>query len=212
MSRLCWILPLLLLAACGDADTTDPDFAAEGESPAAAAPMALAGGADCLLGTWAVDAEYSFRPEVWDNLTQGSDDLNFEFAGASGQALLTFERGGAARSDFNDFEITIDADTPAGAMNTTVALDGTAASSYRVEDDQLLFEPGPAELTSSARATLGGREMMNSTMDFESLFETAERGTMTFDCQGDELLLDISAPASAGGQVLFENARYVRAG
>ena len=212
MTRLCWILPLLLLVACGDADTTDSDFAEEGETPAVDTPMASAGGADCLLGTWAVDAEHSFRPEVWDDLTQGSNDVNFEFAGASGQALLTFERGGDARSDFEDFELTIDADTPAGAMSTTVAFDGTAASDYRVEGDQLLFEPGPADLTSHVRASLGGREVMNSTMDFESLFETAERGTMTFDCRGDELLLDISAPESAGGQVMFENARYVRAG
>src|SRR5690606_3416553 len=92
---LALLLSLPLLAACGD--DPDPDFDAaapglpdveEGAMPEAAAPAPGAEGAACLVGTWAVDAEHSFRPEMWENLAAGGE-INLDYAGSSGQAFLT---------------------------------------------------------------------------------------------------------------------------
>jgi len=209
------LLALLALSACGDDPAADPDLGAdapgtdgveEGVPPVPDAPALT--GAACLLGTWAVDAERSFRPEVWESLAPGGE-VRFEYGGTSGRALLTFEPGGATRQAFEDFALTLNGDTPAGEMSTTVSMSGTAEGRYTVEGDRLLFEPGEADLTTQARVHLGGNVVSNAAMDLESLFEGGERGRTTFICRGDELLLDIHEDAE-GGRVLFDDARYTR--
>ena len=155
-----------------------------------------------------MDAEQSFRPELWDTIAPGGE-VRFEFGGASGRALLTFGPDGATRQTFEAFEITLSGDTAAGEMRTTVQMDGTAEGRYAVEGDRLRFEPGPADLTSRSRASLGGNQIADAEVDLESLFETGERSLTTFTCRGDELLLDIHESAE-GGRVLFDDARYTR--
>ena len=205
MRRASLLLLALTLAACDrDAETVD-DFG-EGEVPATAA----ASNADCLVGTWAVDAEYSFRPEMWDTLMPGGE-VEFAYGGHDGRALLTFGPDGSTRQTFEDFALSIEAETAAGEVLTTVEFDGTAEGRYAVEGDALRFTPGEATLSSRARVSLGGREMATAMDEMESLFENGERTLTTFTCSPDELLFDIHETPE-GGRVFFDDARYTRVG
>jgi hypothetical protein len=213
--RALLLLSVLAFAACDrEAETVDPDLedatgAAAPPAPEETAP-APAGltRADCLVGTWAMDAEHSFRPETWASLAPGGD-TRFEYGGSSGRALLTFAAGGGARQQFERFSLTLNGDTSAGEMSTTVAFDGAAEGRYAVEGDRLRLTPGEADLTSRVQATVGGRAVSSAEVDVESLFESGEGSLLTFTCRGGELLLDVHESAE-GGRVLFDDARYTR--
>ena len=204
MRRPTALLALVLTLAACDREAEAVDDFSEGEEPV----TSEASGADCLVGTWAVDAAHSFRPEMWDNLMPGGE-VQFAYGGHDGRALLTFGPDGSTQQTFEDFELSIEAETAVGEILTTVAFDGTADGRYAVEDGALRFTPGAADLSSSARVNMGGREMATALDEVESLFERGERTLTTFTCSGDELLFDIHE-APEGGRVLFDDARYTR--
>lgn len=209
MTRYALILLLPFALACGGGDDSNDDYSTAGDVSGIDSPSINRTGADCLVGSWEVDPESINMDGVNAMIDESGGGLTMEFGGATGRGVMTFGSDGSARNTMDNLAITINADSQVGAMEVTTTMNGTADASYEIEGNQLHFVPGEADLNSSARVVLGGREISNSSTDFESLFETAERSMMTFECTGDVLLLDIHKTAE-GGRMMFEDARYLR--
>ncbi len=207
MTRFALILLLPFAFACGSDDSSG--VSAAGDVSQIDSPSINRTGADCLVGSWEVDPESINMDGVNAMIDESGGGVTMEFGGATGRGVMTFGSDGSARNTMENLALTINADSQVGEMEVTTTLDGTSDATYEIDGDQLHFEPGEADLSSSARVVLGGREIRNSSMDLESFFETAERSLTTFECTGDVLLLDIHESAD-GGRMMFEDARYVR--
>ncbi len=202
-------LLLLLPFAFGCGGDSDGSTSTAGDVSRIDSPSINRTGGDCLVGSWEVDPESINMDGVNEMIGEGGGGLTMAFGGASGRGVMAFGADGTARNTMENLAITINADSEIGAMEVTTTMNGTADATYTIDGDQLHFEPGEADLTSGSRVVLGGREISNMSMDLESLFETAERSMMTFECTGDVLLLDIHETAE-GGRMMFEDARYLR--
>jgi hypothetical protein len=157
-----------------------------------------------------MDVAESFNLEyINEMIDEQGGGIEMEYGGHSGDAVLTITGDGNAEYQMDNLAITINATTPAGEMVTRNTMNGTSSATFTVEGDQLHFEPGDADLTSNVEVTMGGNQMMNSSMDLESLFESGERSMMTFECMGDVLLLDIYE-TEEGGRLMFKDTRYTR--
>ncbi|HLA64431.1 MAG TPA: hypothetical protein VK610_08370, partial [Rhodothermales bacterium] len=134
----------------------------------------------------------------------------------SGRALVTFAPGGEMTQRFEDFSVTIDSDIEGMTMRMTMNMTGANDARYTVTGNELAFQSdnGAGENTMhvSTSIEMAGRTMPAQEMD-SSLFEAHEGddgATVTYECSGDELLLDIAADAE--GQIFFNDARYTRVG
>jgi hypothetical protein len=219
-SRLVLAAALVLSACASDpaADSSDAgasDEAAAGDLAAGAAGGGEAsGGVGCLHGTWAADAERTFRPEVWARLMppeQGAPEVRFR--DASGRALLTFEPDGTLRRRFEDFRVTMDMTMQGGrAVDVAMAMEGDDAARYAVDGDRLTFQAGtgPSGIRGRMTMRMDGRQMVDQAMD-AGLFAVSDdtSGVLTYDCRADELLVDVAAPGDEP-RLLFDDARYTR--
>ena len=210
MTRYALILLLPFALACGGGDDSDRSYSTAGDVSGIDSPSINLTGADCLAGTWRMDVAESFNLEyINEMIDEQGGGIEMAYGGHSGDAVLTITGDGNAEYQMENLAITINATTPAGEMVTTNMMNGTSSATFAVEGDQLHFEPGDADLTSNVEVTLGGNQIMNSSMDVESLFESSERSMMTFECMGDVLLLDIYE-TEGGGRLMFKDTRYTR--
>lgn len=212
MTRFSLLLLLPLALGCGGGDDADSSVSTAGDVSGIDSPSINRTGAECLVGTWQMDIEESFNLEyINEMMSQEGASTEMEYGGHSGEAHLTITGDGTAQYQMNNLAITINATSPVGDMTTTNTMNGTSAASYSVEGEELHFEPGEADLTANVEATLGGNQVMNSSMDVESIFESAPNSMMTFECTGDVLLLDIYETPE-GGRLMFKDTRYMRVG
>lgn len=212
MRRLLVLSAALAFAACA----SDPDASGEAEGGAVTPGAALSGEA-CLHGTWAADAEHTFRPETWERLMpqqEGAPQVRLHET--AGRALVTFAPDGAMRQRFEDFRVTFDSEAGGQPMRLTLAMDGSNGARYTLDGDRLTFQPdaGANDIEATMSIEMDGRPVMEPQRMDGAMFEPQEGdagGTaVTYTCRGDELLLDI-AEAEEGGQVFFDDARYTRA-
>ncbi len=208
----------LTLTACGS-DADAPADAAGAEGAAAAAAPAAATGEACLHGTWAADAEHTFRPETFQRLMQGGEGgPDIRLVGTSGRALVTFATDGAMTQRFEDFALSLESAAQGMPLKMTMNMTGANAARYTTEGDRLTFQSDGGAGGNTVRATttveVGGHTLPPQEMDsgFFEAHEGDSGGTVvTYECHGDELLLDIASDEEAG-QVFFNDARYTRAG
>ena len=203
------VLALVLASGCAsEPDTPEASDTASGDptssTETASAPEA-SGAADCLVGTWTLDP----TSIDFDDVPGMSEIPNatFSVGETQGEALLSFDASGGALQRFDGFVMTVDATVGGMSLSVANSFDGTAAATYVVEGDRIVFTPGDASLTSTV--TVGGTRRPNP-LPIESLFESSERGEPTFRCTPDVLSFDIRAPEADGGEVMFSDARYLR--
>ncbi|MDX1439348.1 MAG: hypothetical protein R3284_05545 [Rubricoccaceae bacterium] len=209
MTRYTLLLLLPLALGCGG-DDSDDSYSTAGDVSGIDSPSLNLMGEECLAGTWQMDVGESFNLEyINDMIGEQGGGVEMEFGGHTGDAQLRITDDGNAEYLMDNLAITINATSPVGEMVTTNTMNGTSSATFTVEGDQLHFTPGEADLTSNVQVEMGGNQMMNSSVDVESLFESAERSMMTFECTGDVLLLDIYE-TDEGGRLMFKDTRYTR--
>ena len=211
---------VLTLSACGSDADAPGSAAGEAGGESGGAIASARGGEACLVGTWAADPEHTFRPENFQRLMGGGGEgaPSIRLTGTSGRALITFEPGGGMNQSFDDFAIMFDADADDMAMKMTMALTGANESRYETEGDRLTFHPDGSPDGNTIHGTIsmemGGQTLPPQELDsamFEAQGDNNGGTVVTYECNGDELLLDIATDA-ASGNMFFRDARYTRAG
>ena len=176
----------------------------DGEDPGVEIP-------DCLVGRWQADLTQIFRPEQMRALfpDAGSrDGAALRFVGTSGRAVLDLDAAGNATYYFEDVTIRFRGDTSMGETETELYIDGLDGAFYRVEGDEMRFTPGDASTRARIRVALPIGGEVETPMDFDGIFELAERGVVRYTCTDRQLTVVITGPGGSG--TMFQNSRYRR--
>lgn len=163
----------------------------------------------CYLGTWELDAAYTFSDA---NLSSfgGAGDAPVEFSQATGSAYLTFGNDGDFTYTFDNWSVTFRGDLGGMDMDTQINMHGDVWGRYVPGPDNSLtmFMSGegvPApNVESSLSITAGGFSMGEQEIGIGSFFGP-QNFALIYRCEGNALYVD---GESAGGT--FKNGRYLR--
>lgn len=212
MKQFALILLLPFALACGGDDESNDNYSTAGDVSGIDSPSINLTGANCLIGNWEMDIATSYNMDAL-NAMMAQEDIAFqaELEGTDGTISMTLNPDGSAESTMDNAVITVNANSPLGEMTVINTMNGTASGSYSVAGDTLnFFGGGDGSMTTNTQVMMGDQQVSNSSSDQDSVFDSSsETTTMTYECTGDVLTIDVSDSAVSEAPV-FVDMRFTR--
>lgn len=185
-----------------------PALGASAAGPATQEPDTPLTGAECLLGTWAVD-EAAERAQIAQDLGDAVTDIDVTYAGS---ATMTFTEDTFTFA-YDDEAITVEFTTDGHRYGRTGTSTGTRTAPYTADDSGIRPEPDLSNDVSywESEATVDGSpvNLLPDHVPFAVAGLSGLNGPVDYECSGDELTFS-AYDASPGTEAVVVLQQYTR--